>query len=858
MKGGKLYFISLFLFILIPTQSQTGFDISAYRQFLSNNQNMSTSQLLQMYSAGSFTENINSDWQNALYADSITQKYQLTNYELQLLEQHGFVVTERLNNTNFGFQFLDIYHRDMTVFISTDAILHAFHFSYDRILRDVELGILIDRLETLLSNLSSVQSQLDANYSSQPEMLPYLKDLDVYLTVPRVLLNESGNPFYGSNQSRVDSLLTYIETEQFQEIKFFSASLRKIDFSQFKPRGHYDTEEYPQLARYFKAMMWLGRIELYLIAPRAFNPPPPKDVQRQVIISTLFKELVDLSNTKSIYEEMDDIIKFFVGEQDNVTLPNLEFVLQNINVTTASQLIDTLKFTEFQDTLRNQSFAFQLIMSQLLESDPMSPDSIIPASSFMPFGQRFIMDSYVTGSVVFDRITYLNQKIPRMLPSTLDILFALGNDASAQLLQSELNAFHYSANLAALRYLVDNYDQNFWKLSLYNFWLNGIRKLNPPADRSSYPPFMQTAAWWQQKMNTQLSSWTELRHDNLLYAKQSYTGIPVCSFPYSYVEPFPALYQNLSLLSDFAHTKFQTLSFSDPYRRNSVLEYFSHLKGVCDTLESISQKELSGTPFSPNEIYFLERMLYDQVVGYNNPPYDGWYPKLYYSYDDLQVGTQENDGFIEKDYLTADYHTSPADETGTIVGWVAHAGTGPVDMAIMSAVMPDGEHVAFIGPVMSYFEYTTTNFLRLTDTEWEETYLALAERPDWVNLYLANSSGASRGPGTNLITGITDKDGATVPKTHLLAQNYPNPFNASTIIAFSVPRNLTNSLTELNVYDIKGEKIQTLLRDILPAGNYMTNWNGKNEKGIDAASGIYFYELKVGTERYIGKMNLLK
>ena len=48
---------------------------------------------------------------------------------------------------------------------------------------------------------------------------------------------------------------------------------------------------------------------------------------------------------------------------------------------------------------------------------------------------------------------------------------------------------------------------------------------------------MQTAAFWQKMMNTQFSSWTELRHDNLLYAKQSYSGGTICSYPYGYVEP---------------------------------------------------------------------------------------------------------------------------------------------------------------------------------------------------------------------------------------------------------------------------------------------------------------------------------
>jgi hypothetical protein len=97
-----------------------------------------------------------------------------------------------------------------------------------------------------------------------------------------------------------------------------------------------------------------------------------------------------------------------------------------------------------------------------------------------------------------------------LFPSTLDVLFALGNDASGELLIPELDQYHYSSNLASLRYLVDMHDAAFWDSSIYSLWLNAIRALNPAQDRDSLPLFMQTAAWSRQKMNTQLAAWTEL------------------------------------------------------------------------------------------------------------------------------------------------------------------------------------------------------------------------------------------------------------------------------------------------------------------------------------------------------------
>ncbi|KAB2844521.1 MAG: DUF3160 domain-containing protein, partial [Melioribacteraceae bacterium] len=207
-----------------------------------------------------------------------------------------------------------------------------------------------------------------------------------------------------------------------------------------------------------------------------------------------------------------------------------------------------------------------------------------------------------------------------------------------------------------------------------------------------------------------------------------------------------------------------------------------------------------------------------------------------------------------------DYHTAPADEFGGYVGWVAHSGTGPIDMIIVNANLPSGETVSFVGPVMSYYEYTTSNFMRLTDDEWKETWQTQSLRPDWTNLYLADNNGEIKTSGAMLITGIEDINDKEniLPETHILARNYPNPFNNGTIISFTVPQKLSNSHVELVVYNIQGEAIKKLVDENLPVGNYLSRWEGRNEKNNTVASGVYFYEVKVGNERFVGKMTLMK
>jgi hypothetical protein len=560
-------------------------------------------------------------------------------------------------------------------------------------------------------------------------------------------------------------------------------------------------------------------------------------VQRQTIAAVLVAEAVDLAAVTASLGEIDDILRFFVGEPDNVTLPCLKGLMEGLGSGHASDLLDSLQFKNFQASLLTNGWAYQRILSQMLVSGScLATDQIQPASSFLLMGQRFVIDSYVTGNVVYDKIIYQNSQVLRMLPSTLDVLFALGNDASGQLLVPELDVYHYATNLAALRYLIDSYEPAFWRKTIYNGWLNAIRSLNPPKERSTLPAFMQTAAWWQEKLNTQLSSWSQLRHDNLLYAKQSYTGIPICSFPFSYVEPIPEFYRRVAELADTAASYF---SHALPSLQLAAA-YFTNLKSTAGKLEAVAEKELSGTPFSAADTSFLGSMMFMDMGCVPVP--DGWYPRLFLS---VTQSTKE-------DQVVADVHTSPADEGGTIVGRVLHAGTGPLNMAFVVTEVPGAGQVAFVGPVMSYYDYVTSNFKRLTDEEWKAEYAAaIATRPSWVNLYLADAAGSARTAGSSLLMDINEQPGRDqVPLKIRLDQNFPNPFNPSTTIPFQLSR---ASYVTLDVYSALGQKVATLMNEYIPAGYYAVRFNGTS-----LASGVYFYQLRAGGFLQTRRLMLLR
>ncbi len=267
---------------------------------------------------------------------------------------------------------------------------------------------------------------------------------------------------------------------------------------------------------------------------------------------------------------------------------------------------------------------------------------------------------------------------------------------------------------------------------------------------------------------------------------------------------------------------------------------------------SLLKKNWMERVFSESEISFLKRMLSQEFMC--GGVYDGWYPDLFYNRWDYE------EGLLKKDYLVADYHTAPTDAAGNFVGWVAHAGTGPVEMAILNASLPSGKNIAFIGPVSSYYEYTTTNFLRLTDEEWKESYLDKALRPDWTRIYMADTEGRMNNAGPSLMTSTGEQPTPppTVPESYLTATNYPNPFNNGTLIHYNIPDNLAHNNTKLAIYNVQGKLINILVDRALPSGNYFTRWNGIDSNGTPVATGIYFYTLTSGSARYVGKMRLIK
>jgi len=108
---------------------------------------------------------------------------------------------------------------------------------------------------------------------------------------------------------------------------------------------------------------------------------------------------------------------------------------------------------------------------------------------------------------------------------------------------------------------------------------------------------------------------------------------------------------------------------------------------------------------------------------------------------------------------------------------------------------------------------------------------------------------------TSVSTSLEDQSKKEELNSFHLGQNYPNPFNAETVIEYALP---TNTQVKLSIYNILGQHIKTLIDECQKAGYKKVTWDGKDQRGREVSSGIYFYRIKTDRNVEVKKMLLLR
>ncbi|MDI1484135.1 DUF3160 domain-containing protein [Polyangium sp. y55x31] len=623
--------------------------------------------------------------------------------EMDKLKEHGFVISEKKRFPTFVYGYESIYALDLPLYVSADSVLYAVHRSYDAILKAVETASLAPELQTLLQ---SMRAELAAGGGSALGT-EARADADLFTAVALSLLTDQAvAPVAGAQEADIVKLVDGAKAHQgMGEARLFGSD-RIIDFSQFEPRGHYT--ESPELERYFRAMMWLGRIDFRIIETQEDGS---QVFQRRQLEGAYVLHALAQGDQQKRYTRIDSAIRTFVGESDYMTLPELDGLLGDLGVADASGLAG-LADDEIAKVVLQKGYGTQRISSHIMING-LGKGTLPLSSSFALFGQRYVVDSHVFSNVVYDRVK--KGEVYRMMPNPLDVGFAaLGNDQAGQLLVPELEKFQYAPDLHMMRVLVDAHPESFWNDNLYNRWLVSLRELSPnktlAGDTSGLPGVAKTEAWGRRLMNTQFASWAELRHDTLLYAKQSYTGGASCQFPDAFVDPYPAFYARIAELAEHGSAMVDTLDLSsNAYLAERIPAYFATLRDVAQKLGEMAKNERDGIPLTQEHLDFINQAVKVQMGCGDPEGATGWYANLFF--DNFQS--------VQQDPTIADVHTQPTDEFGTPVGRVLHVGTGLPRLMVVTAD-PCGTPRAFVGLASSYFEKITSNFERMTDEEWAQ------------------------------------------------------------------------------------------------------------------------------------------
>jgi len=662
----------------------------------------------------------------------------ISNEARELLKSNGFVITPGYEN-----EISDIYshckEHNQPIFITTDAVLHTCHIFFDYLLRIIEIEKLYDRAIELTDKMLdlSIRQYNEAKDSDVKEAArlnigflavakkQFNPEYEVGFNLRDIVEREMSN-ITGHSGLKFRELLTYVKNPN-----IVNAPYAYEDYSQYVPRGHYTRNE--KFERYFKALMWYGRIDFKLKPGKqepAITHGRKMTLQAILMADALLRDQEAYGLWKSIYEPT----AYFVGKTDDLCADDYmklikeEFPAQG----TVDKYNDPAKLTHFIEK------AIKLRPPKILSGAAFIEDGEFAMStkSFRFMGQRFIPDSHMLEELVYgikgkkEILKYTGKGKPftmelianvgpaRALPRGLDILAVLGSKRALDILKREGDT-EYEYYYDQLNNLKEGLPKSRaeWKQNLYFQWLYALLPLLEEREDNHLPRFMQNITWTDKELQTVLGSWTELRHDTILYAKQSYTmmvtGIPPQpKFTYGYVEPYPEVYGRIQEMMKDLSGNLDRLGIAS----EGVPEKIKTFENLLARLRVISEKELGNKPLSDEEY----RLIWN--IGSNLASMKNFSPQIM-----EKIGSRTD----EKMSLVADVHTDLNTKQ------VLEEAVGRPFNIYVIVEDHKGKRLCR-GGVFSYYEFKQPMLDRLTDEQWQQMLEKGKEPPlpQWTNEFI--------------------------------------------------------------------------------------------------------------------------
>jgi len=626
-----------------------------------------------------------------------------------------------------------------SVFVTSDFLLHVYHRLLEKEFENIENKNLYPALKEITDK---VLAQAIQDYSKQTDAdsKASFERIIAFFVVPKTILDSAYSELSSDNTAdqkidtnenilkNLEDLKPTIPATSYQNAKaeltlildaktiapsplfdqFLSSEGLQMpqDYTQFTPRSHYTKNSV--LRSYFRAMMWYGRNDFVISS---------SELTRDALnISILMSDTGELKNWEDIYIPTS----FLVGKSDDLGIYDYNTELQKTGVTSVNS-----------DTIAKVQADMESYQGPQIQSSAFTGNGVFgntknelldKTKGFRFMGQRFTPDAFIFSSLTQgdelpDPVT--KQSLPSST-TALMVMSILGNKTADSLVQNWITSNAPASdkilnkNISTLQDQFSKIPDDVWTQNIYWGWLYTIKSLYTGSiDKTGYPMFMKNEDWNTKSLLASLGSWTELKHDTLLYAKQSYsekggggdqTPPPV---PKGYVEPNIPFLDRLIALVSMTNDGLNSRKLLDPVfvgRNQNFLKTLNFFKGI-------SVKELQNEKISDDDFETLRT-----AAGYLNNILDAL------PGEELQ----EKDA---RSALIADV------QTDVKKGQILYEADGIPNYIYVVVKDQNGTRLTK-GLVFNYYEFTAPIGQRLNDQSWwtlnyTQDKSKLPSPPDW-------------------------------------------------------------------------------------------------------------------------------
>lgn len=663
----------------------------------------------------------------------------LTAEQRKMLAQNGFVVVPGHHS-----RFSSAYnssgwtagHDGKGSFMTTDALLNTLGQLFTSAQKDLDQGLIGSLFSLILIDVVTTAVAQWTMAAGTPLEEP-ARRAAVYYAVAALAMNGGTDSLPAPIRAAAEAIYVMIAAGQ-GTAKVQILTNYDEDFSQYRPRSYY--ADSTALSRYFRAMMWLGRI--------TFRTADRIDTQTGLLAMRALAQY-------DVYERwtrVDDLLASFIGPSDDlgprIVLPIMREVYG-----------EDLPLAALADkALTDQVVARLLALPEpKINSRAREFPGNGPKHGLCIFGQRFTFDAYAMQILVYSNVGTRDR--PRTLPMVEDVAAVLGSDLAFAVTDAAgaPDFLHYTEYLGELREEVNTITAEAWQETLYGGWLSALQPLLVRTD-TQYPPMMRADAWKYKDLNTFAGSYTQIKHATTLYAKEVVAWLCEADSPpkpylkpHHVVEPNPLVFARIAILAGTLRSSLRSVDGSD------------ELTGLCADLVKLASKlaaeaarELRGEPILETNdglfgdfTQFLEDVqecldpawLDDDTEPFEPDTADGTVDIV--SDRDLpdwlrpaSLGAAGDSGVSgakpRGDGIIADIASDPNR------GNVLYSAIGNVDTLWVVTDSPHGLQLTR-GFVYSTYQFTGDIQSRLTDDDWRARVEAgdLPPRPSWSSTYMA-------------------------------------------------------------------------------------------------------------------------